>query len=341
MADYVKLMTVHAWLQWQAGPRKGANLGMTDAPADWGEDATQAPSSELPRPLSRSPVLGFLRDVGALYQLESAVIHGADSGVGRRVLGGTVNLAVYFLDSHFGAPVAAKDALRSSMNREVESGSNGTVIARLVRTAGCASSNRLYLRQTSNNRRRLALSRATVSLRAASCFSAPAWRKSPLTTVRGRYWKDLRSWKSAGWPSLPGSRKARSDGRNTVGPWLCGGNARRHEVYRPWHGIRRAGGRKRRAGGPCLSWESAPEQGNGNGAARGGREETGKSRSPSAAITEFPPLVVSAHEAIRVAAPDALGRPAKTRFQRIAADEKLFVRIVREPFTLFGTGAGS
>ena len=77
----------------------------------------------------------------------------------------------------------------------------------------------------------------------------------------------------------------------------------------------------------------------GDGAAKEGRQGAGESQAPPAAIKGFPALLLSAHEAIRVAAPDASGRPAKT-FERIAADEKQFVRIVREPFTLFNTGTG-
>jgi hypothetical protein len=51
------------------------------------------------------------------------------------------------------------------------------------------------------------------------------------------------------------------------------------------------------------------------------------------------PLVVSAHEAIRVAAPDPSGKPSKP-IQFIAADEKRFVRVILDPFPIFGTGVG-
>ena len=50
-------------------------------------------------------------------------------------------------------------------------------------------------------------------------------------------------------------------------------------------------------------------------------------------------LIVSAHEAIRVAALDPSGKPGKP-IEHIAADEKRFVRVILEPIPLFGTGVG-
>ncbi len=55
--------------------------------------------------------------------------------------------------------------------------------------------------------------------------------------------------------------------------------------------------------------------------------------NPSSLISRPSSFVLAAHEAIRVAAPD---KP----IERIAVDEKRFVRALRDPFSLFSTGQG-
>jgi hypothetical protein len=65
--------------------------------------------------------------------------------------------------------------------------------------------------------------------------------------------------------------------------------------------------------------------------------EQGTERGARSGEQNSPPLILSAHEAVRIAAPDALGSPGRS-IERIAADQKRFVRVIREPFPLYSTG---
>jgi hypothetical protein len=75
-------------------------------------------------------------------------------------------------------------------------------------------------------------------------------------------------------------------------------------------------------------------------AGKNGKEAEGETNgSPHSPVSPSRALVLSAHEAIHVTAPDATGKPGRP-IKRIAADEKQFVCAILDPFPIFSTGVG-
>ncbi len=253
------------------------------------------------------------------------------------LIGSVVNLAVNFLGGRLDAPGVAKDVPRNSTDSEVESGAHGTAVARLARTVDCSWSNSPLLAED-NQGTTLAGPKSGDGLTSGSKLFLRAglveiaFNNGARTILEGPAVLEIRS---PGTAVLARGKLAVTVEIPSARGFVVETPGMKYTDLGTEFGLKVAENAEQEV--HVFRGEVRAEQG--TVAAREGRQDTKEPQSPPAAITGFSPLVLSAHEAIRVAAPDALGRPAKT-IERIAADEKLFVRIVREPFTLFSTGAG-